>query len=160
VISINNLNKENGFTLLEFIVVIIILGILSVGIVSLMNRQAETFSRVFTNSDLLSNGRKAIDLLRRDLHSVSPDSISTMTSSSLSFKNSDGNTISYTLSSSTLSRNGVTQAEYIQNNPFSYLDASQNTAATIADLVFIKVDLQMGKSTETVQLEELIFLRN
>ena len=151
---------ESGFTLLELVTVLIVFGIISVVIVNLMSRQAETFTKVFNNSDLVSNGRKAIDQLRRDLHGVSAGNITTMTSSNLIFTDINGASINYSYSSSNLSRNDVTLAEHVTNNPFSYLDASQNVIYSNADLIFIKINLQLGKLTESVQLEELIYLRN
>jgi len=154
------LKNEKGFTLLELVVAASILGIVALFIVHLVNGQAQTFARVFNDSELLNNGKRAMDLLRRDLHGVAPASINTMTSSNLVFTKTSGESIEYTTASKTISRNGTVIAEYITNNPFSYLDANQSSTGSTAGLVFVKVNLVLGKLEESLQLEEIIYLRN
>lgn len=152
--------NQKGFTIFELVVVIVILGVIAVFAVSIMHTQAATFSNVFINSDLLSNGRKALEVLRKDLHGLSPDSISTMTASDLIFTLPDGNTITYSMISNALTRNSNILAENISANPFSFLNAAQGVAASKTDLVFIRVNLQFQNYNETLALQELIFLRN
>ena len=151
---------EKGYTLFELIIVVIILGIVSVLVVDLMSRQTEVLTRVFNNANLLGDGRRALEYLRRDLHGVSADSISIMTASNLTFQKSDGSTVQYARNAATLQRNGITLAENVLYDPFDYLDANQNFTASTANLVFVGINLQLGNSGESVQLEEIIFLRN
>jgi len=160
--TINNkrVSIEKGYTLFEVIIVVIILGVVSVLAINLMSRQTEVFTRIFNNSNLLSNARRAIEYIRRDLHGTSADSISTMTASNLTFQKSDGDAVNYVMNAATLQRNGLTLADNLVSNPFSYLDANQNVTASTADLVFVKVTLNLGNVGESVQLEEIVFLRN
>ena len=151
---------ERGYTLFEVIIVIIILGIVSVLAINLMSRQTEVFTRVFNNAKLLSDAKRALEYIRRDLHGTSADSISSMTSSNLAFQKSDGSSINYVMNAATLQRNGLALAENLASNPFSYLDENQNLTASTSNLVFVKVNLHLGNSGESIQLEEIIFLRN
>jgi prepilin-type N-terminal cleavage/methylation domain-containing protein len=151
---------ERGYTLFEVIIVVIILSIVSVLAINLMSRQTEVFTSVFNDAKLLSDARKALEYIRRDLHGTSADSISSMTASNLAFQKSDGSSISYIINAATLQRNGIALAENIASNPFSYLDANQNLTASTSNLVFVKVNLNMGNLGESIQLEEIIFLRN
>ena len=152
--------NQKGFTIFELVIVIAILGVIAVFAVNIMHTQAVTFSNVFTNSGLLSDGRNALDMLRKDLHGLSPDSISTMTATNLTFTRQDGNTITYSMASNTLTRNSNILAENISANPFSYLNAAQGVTASKADLVFVSVNLQFQSYNESLALQELIFLRN
>jgi prepilin-type N-terminal cleavage/methylation domain-containing protein len=155
-----NCETEKGYTIFEVIIVVMILGVVSVLAMNLMGRQTEVFTRVFNNSYLLSDGRKVLEYIRRDLHGASADSISSMTASNLTIVKSDGSVINYVMNAATLQRNGVVMAENVLSNPFSYLDANQNLTASTANLVFVRVTLNLGNLGESVQLEEIIFLRN
>jgi len=151
---------EKGYTLFEVVIVIIILGVISVLAINLMSSQTEVFTRVFNDAKLLSDAKRTLEYLRRDLHGISANSISSMTASNLAFQKSDGSSISYVMNASTLQRNGIALADNVTSDPFSYLDASRNSTASTSDLVFVRVDLQMGNLGESIQLEEIIFLRN
>ena len=150
----------NGFTIFELAVVLVILGIVSVFAVTIMHNQATTFSKVFVNSDLMSDGRNVVEILRKDLHGLSPDSISTMTTGNLVFTKTDGSNITYSMYANALSRNGSVLAENLSTDPFSYLNAAQLATASTADLVFVSLNLQFQSSSESLVLQELIFLRN
>ena len=112
------------------------------------------------SEEILSDAKRALEYIRRDLHGTSADSISSMTSSNLAFQKSDGSSINYVMNAATLQRNGLALAENIASNPFSYLDENQNLTASTSNLVFVKVNLHLGNSGESIQLEEIIFLRN
>jgi len=71
--SVNNSNK--GFTLVELVIVIVLLGILSVGISGFLSMGTQIFVDVKNRSSLISSARFAIERVNRDLRSALPNSI-------------------------------------------------------------------------------------
>jgi MSHA biogenesis protein MshO len=67
--------KSSGFTLLELIIVIIILGVMSVGIASFIALSTQTYLNVSERDDLLSSARFAIERLNREIRNAVPNSI-------------------------------------------------------------------------------------
>jgi prepilin-type N-terminal cleavage/methylation domain-containing protein len=157
---IKYLYKENGFTLLELIMVIVIMGIMALVMTGIIGTQAQSFVSTFNSSSILHEGRRTIDMLRSDLHGLSADNINTMDADHLIFTDSDGNTLDYELSDSTLSRNGTITARFLKQNPFSYLDIDQSETAVTADVVFIKITLDFERYNEYHKHEEIVYLRN
>jgi MSHA biogenesis protein MshO len=69
------INKNNGFTMLELIIVIIILGVMSLGITSFISLSTQTYLNVSERDDLLSSARFAIERLNREIRNAVPNSI-------------------------------------------------------------------------------------
>jgi prepilin-type N-terminal cleavage/methylation domain-containing protein len=152
--------EEKGYTLLELVVVVVITGIISVVIGSLVGQQARNFTSIFSSSDLLDDGRNTINLLRRDLRNSSNDSINTMTYDLLNFTDSDGNIVEYEFAANILYRNSTVIAENLQADPFIYFDASKSEVYVPANVSLIQVTLDFKKKSESIKLEEFIYVRN
>lgn len=69
------ISKSKGFTLLELIIVIIILGIMSVGIAGFMKLSTQTYLNVSERDELLSSARFAVERLNREIRNAVPNSI-------------------------------------------------------------------------------------
>lgn len=67
--------KQRGFTLIEMITVIVLLGIISVGIGSVIRFGSQIFVDVTSRDELLSSARFAIERLNREVRSALPNSI-------------------------------------------------------------------------------------
>ncbi len=73
---ISNVKHSNkGFTLVELVIVIVLLGILSVGISGFISMGTQIFVDVKNRSSLISSARFAIERVNRDLRSALPNSI-------------------------------------------------------------------------------------
>jgi MSHA biogenesis protein MshO len=71
----NNQKISHGFTLIELIVVIIILGVMSVGIGGFITLSTQTYINVTERDELASSARFAIERLNRELRNAVPNSI-------------------------------------------------------------------------------------
>lgn len=67
--------NTSGFTLLELIIVIIILGVMSVGIAGFMTLSTQTYLNVTERNDALGNARFVLERLNRELRDAVPNSI-------------------------------------------------------------------------------------
>lgn len=68
-------HKNNGFTLMELIIVIIILGVMSVGIGGFITLSTQTYVNVTERDELTSSARFAIERLNREIRNAVPNSI-------------------------------------------------------------------------------------
>lgn len=67
--------KSSGFTLLELIIVIIILGVIAVGIAGFITLTTQTYLNVTERDELLANARFVIERLNREIRNTVPNSI-------------------------------------------------------------------------------------
>ncbi|MFT4817641.1 MAG: MSHA biogenesis protein MshO [Pseudohongiellaceae bacterium] len=70
-----NYNKSSGFTIIEIVVTIILVGIIGFGMVSYVVDSADSLNNSATRSRLASAGRTAIDRMTLELHNALPRSI-------------------------------------------------------------------------------------
>ncbi|MFQ3208705.1 MAG: MSHA biogenesis protein MshO [Colwellia sp.] len=68
-------NKSSGFTLIEMIVVIVILGVLAAGISSFIKFSTQIYTEATTREQLVSSARFAIERLNRDVRNALPNSV-------------------------------------------------------------------------------------
>lgn len=71
--------KNQGFTMMEMILVIIILGIMSVGISGFISLSTQTYVNASARDELIGNARFVIERLNRELRNAAPNSIRTRT---------------------------------------------------------------------------------
>lgn len=68
-------NRQRGFSLVELITVIVILGMVSVGIASFMRNSMEIYSSVSEREQLLTESRFAVERMTRELRRAVPHSV-------------------------------------------------------------------------------------
>ena len=74
-ISKNKGCKESGFTLLELIIVIILLGVMAVGITGFITLSTQTYLNVTERDELLASARFAVERLNREVRNALPNSL-------------------------------------------------------------------------------------
>jgi len=77
--------KAKGFTLIEFIVAMVLLGILAVGVSSFLQFGGQMYADASARDKILSSARFAIERLNRELRSALPNSARITTNSCLEF---------------------------------------------------------------------------
>lgn len=156
--------RQCGFTLLEAVVVIIVIGIIfSVGSLIMNN----AFSAYFTGRDLTEidwQSRIALNRLRRDLRiirSASDTDLVTTPSTQITFTTSADETITYSLNGTTLMRNSQPLADGISNLNFSYARNDGRFLTTVAsEVYYVIVDLTVTNGTVSRDLRTTIYPRN
>ncbi len=74
--------KNSGFTLLELIIVIILLGVMAVGIAGFITLTTQTYLNVTERDKLLSSARFAVERLNREVRDAVPNSVRTFNNNS------------------------------------------------------------------------------
>lgn len=158
------MKKKNGFTLVELVIVIVIIGITAsiVGFMLLGTVKAWTFK--FNRNDILWDGRLALDRMTREIRAVK-DSTSVTTASAAQFRFSDtGNKdITYSLSSTNLNRdeNGTANllAENVSALTFTYYNSSDAVIPSPAvspsatDIRRVRINLTLTKNGQNIYLQ-------
>mgnify|MGYP000326952600 CR=1 FL=1 len=79
-------SNEKGFTLVELVTVIIVLGVLAAGVSSFLKFGSQIFVEANSRDQLISSARFAVERLNREIRSAVPNSIRTQNSADESIK--------------------------------------------------------------------------
>lgn len=159
---------KRGFTLIEFVVVIVILGLIaSVGSQMLVQGfKSQNSSRDITVSDW--QARIILERISRELQWIRSNRAADLTISpttSITFIDADGDTVIYALSGTSLTRqeNGGTAqvlADNVSALTFSYQDSSVATTATVTSVRYITVDFTITQGDVLRSYKTTVFPRN
>ena len=112
-------------------------------------------------SDASWQGRLALDRFTRDLRALPiAGDISTATSSQLTFIDNNNVSVSYTLSGTALQRNALTLANGINTLTFGYYNSAGATTATLANIRYVSMTLNITLNNVNTTLQTVVNLRN
>lgn len=153
--------KQNAFTLIELVIVIAIVTVISVVILPLLQTG---FDAYFTERDLSDadwQGNLALERMTRDIRSIPATTvITTATSSQFTFVDSTNTAVSYTLSGTSLMRNGLTLANNVNAVTFAYYNSTGAVTAVIANIDYVNVTLNVLDNSTDLTLFSTMNLRN
>ncbi len=140
------MKKQTGFTLMEIVVVLIILGIIASLAAPLVLNAARSAAIEHNFANTISQGQNASTQMTHAIRNL--QTLTTMTSSNLSFTDNDNNSISYTLSGSNLMQGSNILAHNVTGLSFSYYDSALNSTATPANVRYITENYPKFKSAK------------
>ncbi len=115
--------RADGFTLMELIVVIVIMGILALVVTGITSLSARTFSRIFNSTQVRWELRTAMEQLQHDFQRLSPDSLLRIEPSRVTFYDIDHQYIDIQLARGELRRNGAVILSHVVNSDvFTYFN--------------------------------------
>ena len=122
--------------------------------------QSFVFSKDVTKGDW--QARVALERLTRDLRMVrAPANLTVVPATAITFSDTDGNNVNYSLSGSNLMRNTQALADGISGLAFTYLRSDGNAAAASAsEVYYITVSFDVSRSTATTSLRATVHPRN
>jgi prepilin-type N-terminal cleavage/methylation domain-containing protein len=158
------MKKNKGFTLIELIITIAIVGIISVIIGSMLLGIINAWTFKFSRNDLLWDARIAINRMTREIRTVkNSTSVITASASQFRFIDTGNKNITYSLSSTNLNRteDGAANllAENVSSLTFTYYNSSDivipsptvNPSAT--DIRRVRINLTFTKNGQNVYLQ-------
>jgi prepilin-type N-terminal cleavage/methylation domain-containing protein len=137
-----NIKRQRGFTLIELVLVIMIVGVLSVFSTRFIAQALNAFLQAQNVTSSTWQARLAYTRLVRDLRQIrSPTDVTTFTASEIAFTDMSGASFDYVLTGTALTLNGETLADGVTGT-FSYLTSAIGTATTAATIKYITFILQ------------------
>jgi prepilin-type N-terminal cleavage/methylation domain-containing protein len=151
------LRRQRGFTLLELVMVIVIIGVISVVIAKIMLQGLQSFATSQNTSEVDWQGLIAMERLTSDIHTIrSPSDITTITASQLTFTDTSGTSVQYSLSGNNLLRNSQILASGVTGLTFGYLSDTGATTATASAVRYISISLTLVQSNITTSFSTLV----
>lgn len=131
-------NRHSGFTLMELVVSIILMGIIGTIVFTIMANQSMTFNRVFNQTDAIFDARNTMRILRTDIRNLDFENIVKMESGDLQFNNDSGNLVKYEVSGGSLLRNGTSILDDLNENPFTFLNSDKDATSSTDSVRFFR----------------------
>lgn len=139
---------RNGYTLIEIIMVILILVIIMAVIGITLNAGSRSYITSQPIVDMSSKAVFAIENISREIQSA--QSLTTITSNSVTFTNQANQSVTINTSGTSLNRNGFLMAANISNLTFTYYDSNLTVTGTAANVRYITIQITM-QSTQGAQ---------
>jgi prepilin-type N-terminal cleavage/methylation domain-containing protein len=153
--------KVRGFTLVEMVVVIIICSVIFGMLTPLLQSGFDSF---FTQQKLVDadwQGRLALERMSRDIRAIpASTSISLASATQLTFIDSTSNTVAYQVVGNNLLLNTNILAEGISSLLFQYYDGNGAVTATVANIRYVKITLNITHNNTNYVLQTVINPRN
>ncbi len=157
-----------GFTLVEIVVSIVLVGVMTVALGNFMNKIIDTYRFVDIRNEIAYQAKKTLDWMERDIKKIKDEfSISYADSTQLTFIDSDDNTIDFSLVGNTINRNGYLLCGDVQSLEFTYFDVDNQVLKPLPlSLVSrkrirkIRVNLTLEREGESINFFTVICPRN
>jgi len=119
--------NQKGFSLIEMMVVVVILGLIVLGLVTFFTGGAKSWVAGQSQLEAQRNARQAMDIMVREIREGNSFIISTDKKSiTISYPTSFGkDPVTYSLSSTTISRDGSPVIKNVKTLEFTFTDSSK-----------------------------------
>lgn len=152
---------NTGFTLIEFLSVIVLLGIIGTVVTMIYTNSLSAITTQQAVITATTEGQLAIQRMFREIASTrSPTDISTASSSTYAFTDTSGNSITYTLSGSTLTRNGITIANSVNSLTFTYQNKNGSSAGSTSAIRYVTFSINISNQSANYSVTSAVTLRN
>lgn len=155
--------KKRGFTLVELVLVIAILGITAGTLGSWMINSMTAYDRVTTRRGMLAQVRTGFERMMLEILLIPGRAqIITTTASSFTFQYPTGTNITYSLSGTNLLRNSDVAVQNVTALSFTYYDESgaQTTTPASVRSVRAQISATAGTSTQPYTVRTRVFIRS
>ncbi|MCD4692985.1 MAG: hypothetical protein K8R79_08735 [Calditrichales bacterium] len=153
-------SNQQGTTLMELAIVVIVIGFLVPAIAGIINIQSKSLALVFNRTIITYEARNVMNELRSDLLKTCPDKVINISAGYLVFTKSDGGRVEYLAKNGDLLRNHKIVITGLEKDPFTYYDKNLQEISFPQKLKLISVFFLIQKNGQAVNLEEAIYVRN
>jgi prepilin-type N-terminal cleavage/methylation domain-containing protein len=160
-----SLDKQSGYSLVELIVAIVLIGIIAGVLAKMFIWGVDIFDTVSNRKDIVQSSRISMEVISKDLRMIkSENDIVSASTTGLNFYNMDNEHIIYNFGDGTISRNANSMVEGITSFVFTYYDANGtilvSPVADPTDIWKIKVELDATVDGKPINLETIVTPRN
>ena len=153
--------RTPGYTLVEMVAVITILSIIGMVSSYVIFESMKVYARTVPAMDATYQASLAVERMKSEIRDMKDTaSITTFTSTALTFRDSADQTIAYSLSGSNLLRNGDLLARGVTAFGFSYWKRDGTTASAAVDLHLLELDLTVQTGSQPYRVRTAVFPRN
>lgn len=159
-------SRQTGFTLLELVASILIIGILASITAPLLYRTITAAHLTYDQQTLNSQGRLTLELMAKDIRNLSTNTADSFsaTANSIEITDLNGQVVHYYLNANNLirSENGVlsTLQTHVSSLVFSYYDINGNLTSTLSDIRYVRIAFTLTHNSQSETFETTVFLRN
>ena len=155
--------RQSGFTLVEMVLSITLLGIVGVLVGSLFVESIKTFSLISDRRGSLEDARIVSEKMKREIELIRDTTdIATFTNSKLKFSLPSEGNITYTLIGTNLKRNSDVLADNVASLGFNYLDLNGDETSTADNIRRIRFEfvINTAQNHGIHRVRSQVFLRN
>ncbi len=160
-VRIKKQSDQKGFTLIEMILTITLLGILSLPLAYAFTESVRDFSVTADQVRLSQDARQAMQVIKEDLVSMSQGGVSQLTAHSIHFQSKAGTSTNYQLTGTTLQQGNLTLLTNVQNFDLTFYDQNGAITQTPGQVRRIRVSLGVNSpsNNNTVTISTDVFPR-
>lgn len=159
-------SKSNGFTLVEIVITIVLIGILSGVAAMIIMQGVRAYSDEQSRSDVHYQARLAVERMAREIRQIrSRTDISTWTDTNMRFTDASGNVVGFEHVGSNINRwDGATDTVLASGiTPFDYNYFQQDgttPAGAVANIWFVEITFTSQQGSESAQMRTKVHPRN
>jgi prepilin-type N-terminal cleavage/methylation domain-containing protein len=170
---VRRLRGESGFSLIEMLTVLVILGIVIGGLTTLLEQGSNAEIDMNYRFQAQQDARVALDRMRRDLHCASVATSSSSTSVTFTDPCASGRTVSWCVATlngrqGLFRQTGATAcstssdrfADYVKTGSTYFAYQGSNTGTLAKLYVCVPVNVKPKRTVDTYALQDAIVLRN
>lgn len=160
--------SERGFTLMELVVVMVVVGVLSVTIVPFIKVNIDSYIRVRNGKDAIQSTRIALNRMVEEIKRIpSPGDLIWGYSSSIRFRMPDGTRVAYRFEDATITRqvglfsNHIILLRGVRAFNLTYFDDDGSSSSWASSSVRrIKIEINVGTDQQNFTLSKQVTPRN
>lgn len=153
-------SSARGHTLVEMVVVITVLGIIALVPSVVIVESMRIHNRVAPTLEASYQARLATEKMKRELRELDDTSkIGLMSATSLAFVDGEGDTITYALTGTDLTRNDDLLAQGVTDLNFAFVQQDGKVVSTSADLALIEIDLTVQVGVQEYRVLTMVHPR-
>jgi len=159
--------KRRGFTLIEFVLVIALSGILFLGLSQIVLTTLKCWNIALAESDLTTLAEIGFSRLGNEVKQIKDTtSLITATSNDIKFTDVNDNTVEYKINTNKMFRNSNVAVDNVNALSFQYLDKDGNTitspiiAPSQTNVRMVRMGITVATSSQSIELQSLTKLRN
>lgn len=152
------MKKLAGFTLIELVIVMVIIGVVATIAAPLVLNAARASAIEYNFANTISQGQNASTQITTAIRNI--QNITVMSANSFTFIDNTGASISYSLSGGNLLKNSSILAQNVTSLNFSYYDNSVVATAISASVRYITYSFTVTNDSQSHTFTNSIYLRN